>query len=235
MQRLKLLVGSIYFSRPYCGTEVDVWSAGVILFALLTGSLPFDEDSTPNLFAMIRAAVFRIPNYLSGSSANLIKRMLTANPLSRITIAEIHEHPWYKHQLPMYLSVIDNTLPAEANIKLDDKILSMTFNIINHMKMSGESQEEIKKNIMSREILPHYNVIYEILYDMEESAMRTKMVERKGVSKIFSNENVNKYKNDCKASPCEKWKFGICMKPKDPAEIMKSVFDVLKQMKFVTG
>ena len=144
---------------------------------MLTGTLPFDEDSTANLFAMIKAAVFRVPHYLSGSSVNLIKRMLNANSLARITIPEILKHPWYVDKLPLYITLIDNTLPAEANIKLDENIINKTIDIVKKMKNCNDTPEEIKKNIMSREILPHYNVIYEILYDREENTTRLKMME----------------------------------------------------------
>jgi serine/threonine protein kinase len=50
---------------PYDGTQADIWSCGVILFALLTRSLPFESDSLPELFEMIRNASFTLPDYLS--------------------------------------------------------------------------------------------------------------------------------------------------------------------------
>lgn len=88
----------------YAGPEVDVWSCGVILYALLCGSLPFDDENIPNLFKKIKNGIYSLPGHLSELSRDLIPRLLVVDPLRRITIPEIRQHPWYRTNLPRYLS-----------------------------------------------------------------------------------------------------------------------------------
>jgi 5'-AMP-activated protein kinase, catalytic alpha subunit len=92
--------------KLYAGPEVDVWSCGVILYALLCGSLPFDDENIPNLFKKIKNGVYTLPTHLSPGARHLISRMLLVDPLKRITIPEIRQHPWFAQMLPRYLAVM---------------------------------------------------------------------------------------------------------------------------------
>lgn len=121
---LRTSCGSPNYAAPevisgnlYAGPEVDVWSCGVILYALLCGTLPFDDESIPNLFKKIKSGMYSLPSHLSQSSRELILRMLVVDPMKRITIAEVRQHPWYQHKLPAYL-----TLPP-AMIEMQERYI----------------------------------------------------------------------------------------------------------------
>lgn len=127
---LKTSCGSPNYAAPevisgrlYAGPEVDVWSCGVILYALLCGSLPFDDENIPNLFKKIKGGIYTLPSHLSPGARDLIPRMLLVEPLKRITIPEIRQHPWFTVHLPRYLAVMYSD-PVAAHAALDEEVVS---------------------------------------------------------------------------------------------------------------
>ncbi|CAB3981331.1 5 -AMP-activated kinase catalytic subunit alpha-2-like [Paramuricea clavata] len=107
---LRTSCGSPNYAAPevisgklYAGPEVDVWSCGVILYALLCGTLPFDDDHIPSLFRKIKSGLFHVPEHLSPAAASLISAMLNVDPVKRATIQQIKDHEWFQVDLPVYL------------------------------------------------------------------------------------------------------------------------------------
>ncbi|KAK2962642.1 putative serine/threonine protein kinase [Blattamonas nauphoetae] len=99
---LKTACGSPCYAAPemiegkmYDGRCSDVWSCGVILFALVCGFLPFEDQNTQALYQKILHARYRCPSTLSAECRNLISKILEVDPTKRYTIAQIRQHPWY--------------------------------------------------------------------------------------------------------------------------------------------
>lgn len=170
---LKTSCGSPNYAAPevisgklYAGPEVDVWSAGVILYVMLCGRLPFDDEFIPALFKKISNGVYTLPNYLSPGAKHLLTRMLVVNPLNRITIHEIMEDEWFKQNLEEYLLPPDINKMKHKKIDMDEDVVmalnhTMGYdqddivNVINKCNASTSPQEQ------SNEIVDAYLLMKE--------------------------------------------------------------------------
>lgn len=82
----------IVMGKKYHGSSSDIWSCGIILFALLTGHLPFNDDNVKKLLLKVQAGRYQMPQSLSPEAKDLISKILIVNPAKRITIKDILKH-----------------------------------------------------------------------------------------------------------------------------------------------
>ncbi|KAK0522892.1 serine/threonine-protein kinase gin4 [Tilletia horrida] len=101
---LETSCGSPHYASPeivsgksYKGSASDIWSCGIILFALLCGRLPFDDPNLAELLKKVRSGKFHMPEEVEPSAKGLIWRMLEVDPARRITMPDIMRHPWFTH------------------------------------------------------------------------------------------------------------------------------------------
>ena len=172
----------------YNGSSIDIWSCGVILYTLLTGTLPFDEEQIPKLYQKIRECKYVLPQKLSDSAKDLIFRMLQKDPMNRITIPEIKQHKWFCNQLSLF-QVIDNYKYIYGNNQYVDEEIIETMKKNEKIDCEGENDEQIKQSIITRE-RKEFVIIYEFLEHQKNKRM---FVEKK--KKLQSNHisfNINR-------------------------------------------
>jgi len=209
---LRTSCGSPNYAAPevisghlYAGPEVDVWSCGVILYALLCGSLPFDDESIPNLFKKIKSGMYSLPSHLSQLARNLIPRMLEVDPMKRITIPEIRLHPWFQHKLPPYLRHPPELMEKQERVvdpAVIDEVMKLPFHkayqhaVDGGMMNGGVPQNQPSHPLISRElvesaasledtreddapkVLRDLRVAYELILDHKHTRLRVMEVAR---------------------------------------------------------
>uniref|UniRef100_A0A493TTT0 BR serine/threonine kinase 2 n=1 Tax=Anas platyrhynchos platyrhynchos TaxID=8840 RepID=A0A493TTT0_ANAPP len=99
---LETSCGSPHYACPevirgekYDGRKADVWSCGVILFALLVGALPFDDDNLRQLLEKVKRGVFHMPHFIPPDCQNLLRGMIEVDASKRLTLEHIQKHIWY--------------------------------------------------------------------------------------------------------------------------------------------
>ncbi|KAG0486469.1 hypothetical protein HPP92_008564 [Vanilla planifolia] len=86
----------ILAQKGYDAVKVDIWSCGVVLFVLMAGYLPFQDQNIMAMYRKIYRGEFRLPRWLSTDVSRLLVRLLDINPKTRINIPEIMDNRWFK-------------------------------------------------------------------------------------------------------------------------------------------
>ena len=124
------------------------------MYALLSGTLPFDETNMPSLIAKVKTAKFVIPYHLSPLATDLIKKLLIVNPMLRLSLNEIFAHPWLSNGSPI------KPIPRLKNLDIDERIFC---ELLKHPKfLENVKIQELKENILSGENFDLFTVSYEL-------------------------------------------------------------------------
>ena len=126
---LQTACGSPCYAAPemiaglrYWGPKADVWSMGVILYALVCGYLPFEDSNTATLYKKIMAGTYTCPSWISSEVRDLISRILNTDPAKRMSISEIRQHRWYS-QISKFQACESGALAQTLDAKLPDPLV----------------------------------------------------------------------------------------------------------------
>ncbi|EIW67971.1 hypothetical protein TREMEDRAFT_11764, partial [Tremella mesenterica DSM 1558] len=159
---LETSCGSPHYASPeivagkaYHGSSSDIWSCGIILFALLTGRLPFDDDNIRSLLQKVKVGVFEMPDEIKDPARDLLSRMLEKDPEQRITMPDILAHPFFVSRSPRPIpgralvsppSLTEVERPVNSPEEIDPDIMGNLKTL-----WSGATDDEIVAALMSRE------------------------------------------------------------------------------------
>ena len=184
--------------NKYDGFKIDIWSTGIILYAMLCGYLPFEDKDNDLLFEKILECKLVFPKYISKISRDLMEKILVTDPDIRISLEEIKNHPFFikgKEIFEEEFSVCQ--IEKDGNESLDENI--DLNNILKDIELSIEKEKEKEKKeekVKDKE-REEKNKKENIIDKKDDNSKKPKVIgkEIKVNKKNINNKNINKNKN----------------------------------------
>jgi serine/threonine protein kinase len=170
----------------YSGFSVDIWSLGVLLYAMLQGTVPFKATNMKELHTLINKGKFGFPCEVSSEAEDLIRKMLVKAPKERLSFPEILSHPW---MIGMDLDDFETDMMTDVQLSrnkcgvmTDDQSGKHGINMINVDNLFPEARYDVK---LSYAEFVNITQDYQTMY-IDEEALR--VIEKFGYPKSFVRE-----------------------------------------------
>ena len=125
--------------KKYIGSRIDIWSSGIILYAMLCGYLPFEESSNDLLYRKIIKGELMFPKHLSDLAKDFLLKVLNVFPERRYTVEQIKKHPWF-NLLNKMNRLYEGLVVSKVIIPIDE-------DIVQQMESIGFKKEDTRLQI----------------------------------------------------------------------------------------
>ena len=188
--------------EKYDGFKIDIWSSGIVLYAMLCGYLPFEDNNNEGLFKKILECRVKFPKYVSNDAKNLIKKILVNNPNERITIKEIKKHPFFLKGKTLFEQEFNISRHSSASVSKNDHELKITISNIDISNIDNSTEKNKKENLIenTKENINGLNVEFLSLSSTEKAG------------DTYNNENDSKSFMNIKLEENEESKANILNK-----------------------
>ena len=216
-ERLQTPCGSPCYASPemvkgkkYDGFNIDIWAIGIILFAMLCGYLPFEDDENDNdiLFSQIIKNKIDYPYFLSDLSLDILKRILVSDPEKRITLEEIKKHEFYLKGEKIFNEIFskkeeDNHIETNINTNNIYKEFKKNNNINtfinehNYKNNNINNDNNDNNNIIDDNFNINKNTNNPIIDDQNNNKNKNKNINiNKNANNKINEQNYNNSSND---------------------------------------
>lgn len=147
---LQTFCGTICYSAPemlkaekYAGEKVDIWSLGIILYSLIAGQLPFDEDDDQVTKQQILSDNPKYNDRFPEEAKSLIDSLLSKRPLRRPTLSDVLAHPFLAEHAPTQNAILKLARPAAFATPLEKTTLE-------RMRSAGVNIDQVVENVLAQ-------------------------------------------------------------------------------------
>ena len=171
--------------EKYRAPPVDIWSSGIVLYAMICGYLPFEDDDNDILYDKICKGKFTIPNHVSEKARDLLNKILVTDPKKRLTIYQIKNHPWFSlYNDKGKLMISDGLILNKYVVPIDEEVVSLMS------KKFSVTEEKIRISILSNKH-DDLSTIYYLLLHKKINNKKKSVADIK--SDLFKKYCENKY------------------------------------------
>ncbi|KAJ3451308.1 protein kinase [Anaeramoeba flamelloides] len=182
---LETSCGSPHYASPevikgvnYDGRKADIWGCGVVLFTILSGRLPFDSKNIQKLLSKIKNGDYQMSSSFNELEKDIIRKILRVNPINRISMKEIKNHPFFTSNYPIGYTPPNSQIKIELIGKIEKK--KIDHELINNLQTLGWGNQKKIINYLQKKDLNQVKIFYSMYYKKKYGV---------SINRIMNNNN----------------------------------------------